>query len=435
MDELLKILFGREPSGMGAFPIPQNPVTVEEIMPGQMPSVTNVTPSVTPAEQSRFRMPDFSGINLPELSMPNLRMPDLSGLRMPEFNLPMPGVPEYMQGLIANPEEAQKRAQQAGLMSAAMALLESSGPSPQRTSLGQAIGRGAGAYQQGAQGSFDQILQGLLIKSKLKPEAEKLTGEYANLANLIYGTSDPAKLPAGAVDKIISQVNTKASLVGGGGVGTIPPGFELRKDPATGALSMAPIPGGPAEIEAMEQADKAKGRKTQQARAGGTVVQDLQRALNIVQTNPKATGRSAAAIALLPEVVRAETDYQAAQGMVQSALSNVGLDTLQQMRENSPTGGALGQVPIQQQQRLEQVLGSLDLSQRKEVVEDNIKRVINIYMDSIHGFKEQVEDAYSRGEITDEQRKAYGFRHNLSFDELGNPVKKRSLSDIFKGSK
>jgi hypothetical protein len=178
MDELLKILFGREPSGMGAFPVPQGQVTVEEIMPGQMPSVTNVTPSVTPAEQSRFRMPDFSGINLPEMpnlrmpDMSNLRMPDLSGLRMPEFNLPMPGVPEYLQGLIANPEEAQKRAQQAGLMSAAMALLESSGPSPQRTSLGQAIGRGAGAYQQGAQGSFDQILQGLLLKSKLTPKAE-----------------------------------------------------------------------------------------------------------------------------------------------------------------------------------------------------------------------------------------------------------------------
>jgi hypothetical protein len=177
MDELLKILFGREPGGMGAFPVTQNPVTVEEIMPGQMPVAQPV--AQPQPEQFRFRMPDFSGINLPELSMPNLRMPDLSGLRMPEFNLPMPGVPEYLQGLIANPEEAQKRAQQAGLMSAAMALLESSGPSPQRTSLGQAIGRGAGAYQQGTQGSFDQILQGMLLKSKLKPELPGVVGEFA----------------------------------------------------------------------------------------------------------------------------------------------------------------------------------------------------------------------------------------------------------------
>jgi hypothetical protein len=218
MDELLKILFGREPSGMGAFPIPQNPVTVEEIMPGQMPSVTNVTPSVTPAEQSRFRMPDFSGINLPEMpnlrmpefNMPNLRMPDLSGLRMPEFNLPMPGVPEYMQGLIANPEEAQKRAQQAGLMSAAMALLESSGPSPQRTSLGQAIGRGAGAYQQGAQGSFDQILQGMLVKSKLTPELPGVVGQYvaAKKAGLIPENTTLMQYKASGSPQTNVTVNT-----------------------------------------------------------------------------------------------------------------------------------------------------------------------------------------------------------------------------------
>jgi hypothetical protein len=224
--------------------------------------------------------------------------------------------------------------------------------------------------------------------------------------------------------------------VGGGRVGTIPPGFELAEDPQTGALSMRPIPGSPAEIDMMKEADQARGRKEQQARAGGTVVQDLNRALNIIQTSPVATGRTAAATAGLPGLVRAETDYQAAEGMIQSALSNVGLDTLQQMRENSPTGGALGQVPIQQQKRLEQVLGSLDLTQRKEIVEDNVKRVINIYMDIIHGSKQQVEDAFNRGEITEEQRKIYGFRHGLSFDELGRPLekgKKRSLSDIFGG--
>jgi hypothetical protein len=235
-----------------------------------------------------------------------------------------------------------------------------------------------------------------------------------------------------------AQRSSQVVNVGGGRVGTIPPGFELREDPKTGSLSMAPIPGGPVERQEMEDAEKARKRKEQQARAGGTVVQDLQRALNIVQTNPSATGRTAAATALLPDVARAETDYQSALGFVESALSNVGLDTLQQMRENSPTGGALGQVPIQQQKRLEQVLGSLDLTQRKEVVEDNIKRVINIYMDIIHGSKDQVEDAFNRGEITEQQKKVFGFRHDLSFDELGKSLpkgRKRSLGDIFGGSR
>lgn len=239
----------------------------------------------------------------------------------------------------------------------------------------------------------------------------------------------PGAYQRGDKSKKIFQVGSGPAAVvnvGGGRVGTIPQGFELREDPKTGALSMQPIPGGPAEAEQMQAASQAKGRKEQQARAGGTVVQDLQRALNIVQAKPSATGRSASVILGLPEVARAETDVQAAKGFVESALSNVGLDTLQQMRENSPTGGALGQVPIQQQQRLEQVLGSLDLTQRKEVVEDNIKRVINIYMDIIHGSPDQVEQAYQSGEITKAERDIFAFRHRLSFDELGRPIKSQS---------
>jgi hypothetical protein len=221
----------------------------------------------------------------------------------------------------------------------------------------------------------------------------------------------------------ISQVGGGGTTVnvGGGKVGTIPPGFELVEG-RDGSLSMRPIPGGPAEKAEMEEVSKARGRKEQQARAGGTVVQDLQRALNIVQTKPSATGRSASAILGLPEIARAETDVQSAKGFVESALSNVGLDTLQQMRENSPTGGALGQVPIQQQQRLEQVLGSLDLTQRKEVVEDNIKRVMNIYMDIIHGSPDQVMEKLRDGEITKAESDIFAFRHKLSFDELGKPI-------------
>jgi hypothetical protein len=45
----------------------------------------------------------------------------------------------------------------------------------------------------------------------------------------------------------------------------------------------------------------------------------------------------------------------------------------------------LGQVPFQQQQRLEQLLGSLDITQPQPVLVDNMKRIQNIYLDIIHG--------------------------------------------------
>jgi hypothetical protein len=265
------------------------------------------------------------------------------------------------------------------------------------------------------------------VTAPAEPKAAPgIVGEFQAAKNAGLITPDTTLAEYIQMKKPPAPSATATATTGGARVGTIPPGFELAEDPRTGALSMRPIPGGPAEKEQIAEAEKAEGRKAQQARAGGTVVQDLQRALNIVQSKPSATGRSASAILSLPEVARAETDVQAAKGFVESALSNVGLDTLQQMRENSPTGGALGQVPIQQQQRLEQVLGSLDLTQRKEVVEDNIKRVINIYMDIIHGSPVEVEEAYRNKEITKAQRDVFAFRHRLSFDELGNPLSKSS---------
>lgn len=49
----------------------------------------------------------------------------------------------------------------------------------------------------------------------------RLTGEYANLANLFYKTDDPTQLSKEAVDNIVAQVNRKAMLEGGGGGETL----------------------------------------------------------------------------------------------------------------------------------------------------------------------------------------------------------------------
>lgn len=198
-------------------------------------------------------------------------------------------------------------------------------------------------------------------------------------------------------------------------VGSIPKGYELRQE-KNGSYRMSPIPGGPVAREEEELAEKQKGRKEQTARAGKTVIQDLNRALNIVNRNRSAVGAPYLMTQHIPE-----SDAQAAQGMISSALSNVGLDTLQQMRENSPTGGALGQVPIQQQKRLEQVLGSLDLSQKPEIVKDNLRRVINIYKDIVYGQPEQIQQLVDQGKVSEKRTQDLMFRYPLSFDEFGRP--------------
>ncbi|WP_348700966.1 hypothetical protein [uncultured Limnobacter sp.] len=189
------------------------------------------------------------------------------------------------------------------------------------------------------------------------------------------------------------------------------------------------IPGSPADIKAKALIQKAAGRQKQKERAGLTVIQDLRRALEIVRSNPMATGVPAEVTASLP-IVGKQTPAGEAKALVESALSNVGLDTLQTMRENSPTGGALGQVPIQQQKRLEQVLGSLDVGQRTEVVEDNLKRVINIYMDIVYGTPDEIQKLVDKGEISETDAAPLMQRNKLSFDRFGKPLirKKRNIT-------
>jgi hypothetical protein len=110
--------------------------------------------------------------------------------------------------------------------------------------------------------------------------------------------------------------------------------------------------------------------------------------------------------------------------LTESALSNVGLDTLQQMRENSPTGGALGQVPIQQQKRLEQVLGSLSITQPTDVLGANIDRVMNIYTDIVYGTPTERAKLVEEGKLSrEENMRIESLYRELPFGPMGEPIK------------
>jgi hypothetical protein len=55
------------------------------------------------------------------------------------------------------------------------------------------------------------------------------------------------------------------------------------------------------------------------------------------------------------------------------------------MRQQSPTGGALGQVSEREINFLQSVAGSLDQAQDKAELTDNLNRLWNTYQDVIHG--------------------------------------------------
>lgn len=69
--------------------------------------------------------------------------------------------------------------------------------------------------------------------------------------------------------------------------------------------------------------------------------------------------------------------------------ANVGFDRLQQMRDNSPTGGALGQVAVQELDALQSSIANLNQAQNGEQLERNLKKVIEHY----GGWKRAVQQA------------------------------------------
>jgi hypothetical protein len=72
--------------------------------------------------------------------------------------------------------------------------------------------------------------------------------------------------------------------------------------------------------------------------------------------------------------------------------ANMGFDELQEMRDNSPTGGALGQVAVQEIQYLQSVIASLDQAQSNEQLKRNLETIKAAKRDS----NKRIRDAYEQ---------------------------------------
>ena len=99
------------------------------------------------------------------------------------------------------------------------------------------------------------------------------------------------------------------------------------------------------------------------------VAQEVDRALKLADswTSTGLTGNVARGIP--------GTDAFALKQAIQTIKGNIGFETLQQMRAESPTGGALGQVAVQELEYLQSVLGSLDQAQTAEDIKRNLTRI------------------------------------------------------------
>lgn len=201
------------------------------------------------------------------------------------------------------------------------------------------------------------------------PVQSIVSGEQAAALGL-----DPSK----AYNVTQGPDGVKATQIGGGGqtinigseVGTIPQGFELITDPDTGARRLQAIPGGPADTTAKEV---EQGILT--GRAAGVVLDDIRQVEKIVAESAlPVTGAIGSFLRNIPGTNAFDTSE-----LITTIRGNIGFDRLQQMRDASPTGGALGQVSERELATLQSVLGSLEQGQSQEQFLRSLKRLEEIY--------------------------------------------------------
>lgn len=164
------------------------------------------------------------------------------------------------------------------------------------------------------------------------------------------------------------------------GAAAAPSGYRYTPD----GQSLEPIQGGPA---AQDVDNRERTRETSlrgQAIGNQNVLTSISAARQIAQGGP-ATG-AWSITAAIPGTPAHNLDAQ-----IDTIVANIGFDRLQQMRDSSPTGGALGQVTERELALLQSVVASLRQSQSREQFLANLSRVEAQYIQSM----ERIEEAYT----------------------------------------
>lgn len=215
------------------------------------------------------------------------------------------------------------------------------------------------------------------IATELKPTSDLQEYEYYRRQAIEAGQKPDDYTTWHRANKAASKtdINIKTE-------GNIPPGYQLERDEKGNPLRMVPIPGSPAAIEAQEKSEKSAKAKQQTAASGNIVVQDIDRVLQLA-SDPNSLPITGGAGSFLSRVPY--TAAHDAANLLETVKANATFDRLQQMREASPTGGALGAVSDFENRRLAATIGSLEQSQSKEQFVRNLARVKEVYLDIVHG--------------------------------------------------
>lgn len=295
-----------------------------------------------------------------------------------------------------------------GLLQTGLGLMRAGGPSPFPVSMGQAFGQagqqGLQSYNLARQADIENQaqqqrlgMQDLMMKIRLGEMARKQQqpivgtpgsqffrpGEDQPYYSVPF--KDPAEKGAAAPKPPVAPPGYRFTADGSaleaipGGpkdkaanpppppkpapAPKAPPGFRFTAD----GQSLEAIPGGP-----KDQAPKQAARLVAAQDRAKLVIGKVDEA--VANLGKLTTGGAGAVLSRVPGTGAYDLNKT-----IDTIKANIGFSELQAMREASPTGGALGQIAVQELTMLQAVLSSLDQGQSKEKLRKSLMDVKKHY--------------------------------------------------------
>lgn len=172
-----------------------------------------------------------------------------------------------------------------------------------------------------------------------------------------------------------------------------PSGYEWFQG-ADGKVTQRAIAGGPNDIAVDPKAQAAKTKVNASARAFHD------KTLNVVKTIDSIlpqvdnwTAGVGSKLSMIPGTAARDLEANLA-----SIKANLGFNELAEMRANSPTGGALGNVSDRETALLQSVVANLEQSQSPAQLVANLKSARNTIISSWNRVKQQYDDQYGAGQ-------------------------------------
>jgi len=212
---------------------------------------------------------------------------------------------------------------------------------------------------------------------------DRLVTEETARANLVREQNAKRQTDISQGNLTLAQNKATRDLT----MGTIPAGYRLNKE----TNELEAIPGGPTTVPLAPKELQAREAKFPQATqalktfdsAADNLINDLERLKN----HPGLSNITGVIAGRTPSLT---AQGREAQALYKKIIARGGFQELQNLRQSSPTGGALGNVSNQENQSLREAFGALDQTQDASSVKNEIDRIVT----NIGGSKNRVREAF-----------------------------------------